>query len=170
MITFLPTRCFTVCSKALDDKRLVAQVGEARIILDAITRGEQVGQPAFDMWRPYRGHLAIYGRVMASEHHIRFGAHRAEFNFFAQYIPHWFWEIPATSEWVFRDRITAAINEGCRLQPPWLGDRRLHLSHIRALYEKDPKTYAKWKDVREIPPTYCCVGCNVFWPTHAGIW
>lgn len=166
MITFLPSKVFTVSSKALDDKRLVAQVGEARIILDAILRGEQMGQPAFDMWRRYPGHLAIYGKVMADEHHIRFGAPRSEARFFAQHIPQWFWNIPAMQDWSFNDRVTAAIQQGMREAPWWLGDRRLHLSHIRALFEKAPDVYAKWRPIRDIKPEYCCVGCNYWWPTH----
>ena len=162
MITFLPSKIFTVCAKALDDKRLVSQVGEARIILDAILRGEQVGQPAFDMWRRHPGHLAIYGRMMTSEHHIRFGSSRSEQNFFGQHIPQWFWNLPITQDMAPKAWPT-------HLDPAWLGDRRLHLSHIRALFEKAPDVYAKWRPVREIPAEYCCVGCNYWWPTHAGI-
>ena len=162
MITFLPSKIFTVSAKALDDKRLVSQVGEARIILDAILRGEQVGQPAFDMWRRHPGHLAIYGKIMCDEHHIRFSAPRSEQRFFGPNIPQWFWNLPSIEG-------TAPHPWDISLDPPWLGDRRLHLSHIRALFEKAPDVYAKWRPVREIPPVYCCVGCNYWWPTHAGL-
>ena len=169
MITFLPSKVFTVCAKALDDKRLVSQVGEARIILDAILRGEQIGQPAFDMWRCHIGYLAIYGKVMCDEHHLRFESPRSEARFFARHIPQWFWELPSTIDGWELDKTSAALVMGMADYPKWLGDRRLHLSHIRALFEKDPKAYAKWRPVRQMPAEYCCVGCNYWWPTHVGV-
>lgn len=153
MITFLPSKNFTVCSKALDDARLVAQVGEARIILEAILAGSQIGQPAFDMWRPYPGHLAIYGLVMCGEHAIRFSP-RKERVLFIQHTPQWFY-----AEQIF----------DTRRDPPWLGDKRLHLSHIRSLFNKDPTKYAKWHDIVNHPNVQCCIGCNYWWPTHAGV-
>jgi len=153
VITFLPSRVFTVCAKALDDQRLLAQVGEARIILEAILDKKQIGQPAFDMWRPYPGHLAIYGKIMSDERHVRWGT-RTE-AFFVHHIPDWF--------------MIAGEHYSRREDPPWLGDQRLHLSHIRALYHKNPTVYAKWGDIVNRPATYCCVGCNYWWPTHAGV-
>ena len=153
MITFLPSRTFTVCAKALDDRRLLSQVGEARIILEAILEGKQQGQPAFDMWRPYPGHLAIYGKIMSDERHIRWGT-RTE-GFFVPHMPDWF--------------MIAGEHWSGRVDPPWLGDKRLHLSHIRALYEKDHTAYAKWKNIADYPYTACCVGCNYWWPTHVGV-
>lgn len=165
MITFLPSRVFTLCAKSLDDKRLVAQVGEAAMILTAILNKAQVGQPAFDMWRPHPGYLAIYGKLMADEHHLRFRAPRSEARLFASHIPDWFWRIPITPDWSTLD-FASALNQGERDRPWWLGDGRLHLSHIRALYHKDPEFYAKWRSVVDLRPQYCCVGCQYWWPTH----
>jgi hypothetical protein len=169
MITFLPSRTFTVCAKALDDQRLLAQVGEARIILEAILEGKQVGQPAFDMWRPYPGHLAIYGKIMSDERHVRWGT-RTE-TFFIHHIPQWFYGLGrgGESEVEIRQEDWNRWDPAKTKDPPWLGDQRLHLSHIRALYHKNPTIYAKWHDITTRPATYCCVGCNYWWPTHAGV-
>lgn len=171
MITFLPSRSFTASVKCLDPKRLLGQVIEAKLILEAIIAGKNVGHPAYDMWRPYPGHLAIYGQVASSERHIRFGT--AMEASFATHIPAWFYRIPTTSrmdaDFALDDSTVAAVNEGARTAPPWLGDKRLHLSHIRALYEKDHSYYSKWKPILKIPPEYCCVGCNYWWPTHKGL-
>lgn len=154
MITFLPSPTFTVCAKALDPVRLISQVHETAILLRAILAGDKVGQPAYDMWRPYPGHLAIYGAVMAGEFNIRFGTNHADRSLFLAHLPDWFF-----NEQVFDKK----------RDPAWLGDRRLHLSHIRRLFEKDPNYYAKWADIGKHPYVACCVGCNYWWPTHAGV-
>lgn len=160
MITFLPSRIFTVSAKALDEKRLVSQVGEAKAILTAVLAGEQVGQPAYDMWRSHPGHLAIYGKIVADEHHVRFGTPRSEQRFFAHHIPAWFHCISASNPQEDEHRWREDLD------PWWLGDRRLHLSHIRALFNKDRKYYSKWKRIGEYPFQPCCIGCNYWWPTH----
>jgi len=160
MITWLPSRVFTISAKALDDRRLVAQVGEARMILEAILEGKHEGQPAVQMWRGHPGHLAIYGKIMADEHHIRFGTPRFEQRFFMRHIPPWFLCIqtqnPQSDEYRWRED----------LNPWWLGDPRLHLSHIRALFEKDRFHYAKWSTIYEHPFQPCCIGCSYWWPDH----
>ncbi len=162
MITFLPSKTFTVCAKALDDRRLLGQVGEAKIILMAILDGKQVGQPAFDMWRKHPGHLAIYGKIMSDERHLRFGTPID--GFFPSHIPAWFYALPSVEREHWE-----TLPWDARRDPPWLGDLRLHRSHIRRLYEKDTTYYAKWRPILQTPYVACCVGCNYWWPTHVGI-
>lgn len=150
MITFLPSRCFTTCAKVLDDQRLSQQIREAKYILDAVQEGEQVGQPAFDMWRPYPRSLAIYGKLLCDEWFIRFKSVRSEMVQFDQAINRETFDVDAQA-------------------PTWLGDRRLHLSHVRALVMKNADYYAAWLPVLKMPAEYCCVGCNYWWPSHAGV-
>lgn len=169
MITFLPTRVFTVCAKSLDDARLVSQVSEAKTILAAILDKRQVGQPAFDMWRKHPGHLAIYGKIMADEHHIRFGVPRSEQRFFVPQIPDWFWRLSAIPRDLEAPIQQVSIPWDSKRDPPWLGDRRLHLSHIRQLYRKDRTYYKRWATIDQYPFQPCCVGCDYWWPTHAGV-
>lgn len=168
MLTFLPSKIFTVSAKALDDERLLGQVGEARAILEAVLAGEKKGHPAFDMWREHPGHLAIYGKIMSDERNLRWGT-RTEL-FFVHHIPSWFWKLGVSGYTVGgthpENRGLAEIAWDPARDPWWLGDRRLHLSHIRALYEKDHDYYGRWKDVRNRPFTPCCVGCDYWWPTH----
>lgn len=121
MQTFLPYPDFRRSAQTLDRQRLGKQRVEAWQILRALA-GETMGwrrHPAVLMWSGHEDSLREYGRAVCRE-------------------------------WIARGYRDAMLERFAGPDdapaPSWLGDERLHRSHRRSLYRKDPKAYAAFVD------------------------
>lgn len=137
MQTFLPYSSFEESARILDYRRLGKQRVEAWQILrslDGITKGWS-NHPAVRQWLGYEGALAEYGRVMCKE-------------------------------WInrgYRDSMLERFPNLPIVIPPWLGDARLHISHMSNLVRKDPGYYRKYfPEIDETIP--------YFWVIHQEIY
>lgn len=122
MQTFLISKSFQKSAKALDSKRLNKQVLEVAQILNAMRRksGGWRNHPITRMWRNYRGALAEYGLAMERERLSRgMNPHKSA-------------------------RIIKKHLKGRKVYPPWLGNRKFHLSHKSNLLRKDKKYYSRY--------------------------
>lgn len=131
MQTFIPLYTFEDCAKSLDYRRLGKQRVECKQILNAMHRekGGWINHPATKMWRGYEPALRQYMRAIILE-------------------------------WIargYKNNMEIPKEEDYEL-PPWWGDERVHLSHRKALLEKDFEFYYEhtgWEDIPEL---------NYYWP------
>lgn len=128
MQTFLPYADFENSAKVLDYRRLGKQRGEALQILYALTipnYGWPLNHPAIKMWAGYERALAQYGIVICED-------------------------------WLGRGyedntliKIQEFLGRGRIKYPPWLGNRRFHISHRSNLIRKFPEYYRRyWPKLR----------------------
>lgn len=139
MQTFLPYDSYFKSAKALDNKRLGKQRVEVLQILNALA-GKSKGwtnHPATRMWRGHETQLISYGLIVCSV-----------------------WVARGFKDTCF-DKIMAMADEFApnTNRPPWLGDKRLHISHQSNLVRKDPGYYSDKFDVPDNLPYY--------WPTNS---
>lgn len=138
MQTFLPYKSFEESAACLDYKRLGKQRVEAYQILRCITAPHLHkgwgNHPAVRMWRRYEGALRLYGYTMCME-------------------------------WVkrgYKDGLMHTFDPNIVKvsMPEWLGYEPFHLSHRKALLEKDYDFYRRydWQIVPEI---------DYFWPSKS---
>jgi hypothetical protein len=129
MQTFLPLPDFQATAEVLDYRRLGKQRVEAFQVLKAL-RGESrgwVNHPAVLMWAGYEGALCEYGRIVCAEWRDR------------GYVDNMYDRFPVLPI----------------VEPPWLGDMRLHISHQANLVRKLPEHYRLYfPDVDETMPYY----------------
>lgn len=130
MQTFVPLYTFEDCASVLDYRRLGKQRVECKQILNALGGGGGwSNHPATKMWSGYEPALRQYMRAIILE-------------------------------WVsrgYKNNMEIPEVEAYRL-PPWWGDERVHLSHRKALLEKDFLFYyenTQWEDWPEL---------NYYWP------
>lgn len=119
MQTFLPSPSFQQSARYLDPVRLRNQRREVLSILAAIS-GEKLGwynHPATRMWRGYQTALVQYGLAICAEIMERGYVDNSRF-------------------------IIMAYRFGPYVEPPWLGDSRLHSSHRSNLLRKDRRYYS----------------------------
>jgi len=115
MQTFLPYSDFTLSAQSLDSKRLGKQRVEAKQILDVLY-GRSTGwrfHPAVRMWVGFEKALEFY-----------------------------FDEI--SKEWISRGYVHNMClfnNKSGFNLPPWIGEKRFHLSHQSNLIRKFPEHY-----------------------------
>lgn len=144
MQTFLPYPDFASSARVLDWRRLGKQRVEAMQILrtNLGLSDAWANHPATLMWRGYEQALASYGLAICEEWRAR-GYHDTAWNFFAEFLA----ECP---EWT------------AEMDPPWLGEARLHASHRAALLAKDAEWYGQWgwSEAPEI---------NYWWPTKGPV-
>lgn len=137
--TFLPYPCFKESVKCLDDSRLGKQRVECHqilgILLDWPTKGGKkrtgwVNHPAVRMWRGYPDALKLYMNK-------------------------------SVIEWVERGKVNNYELWDCTdrevINPPWIGDERVHRSHRQVLLYKDYNWYSQYGWVEE--PKY-----DYHWP------
>jgi hypothetical protein len=134
MQTFLPYKSYFLSAKCLDWRRLGKQRVEAYQILNVLlARTGKDGwknHPAVKMWRGYESSLALYFNTIVEE-------------------------------WIFRGYNNNMKFEPVEFEiidPPWLGDERLHSSHRANLLRKDFTYYRKF-GWREEPAE------GYFWPS-----
>lgn len=122
MQTFLISKSFQKSAKALDSKRLNKQVLEVAQILNAMYKpgAGWHNHPITKMWRNYHGALAEYGLAMERERLDR-GMN------------------PHKSTKIIKKHL-----RGQKIYPPWLGNRKFHLSHKSNLLRKDKKYYGRY--------------------------
>jgi len=131
MQTFMPCTDFSECARVLDYRRLGKQRVECKQILNALqkTSGGWVNHPATKMWRGYEPALRQYMRAIILEWISRGYKNNME--------------IPEPEEFEY---------------PHWWGAEEVHLSHRKALLEKDFEFYYGnhgWEDEPEL---------NYVWP------
>ena len=129
MQTFLPYPEFDRSATCLDRQRLGKQRVECLGILKALRDGGGwSNHPAAKMWRGYENALVDYG-------------------------------VAVCREWIgrgYNDTCLAKIEayrNGASINPPWLGDLRLHDSHRSNLLRKDDAHYSAngWTVGPELP-------------------
>ena len=126
MQTFMPSADYNEVAYQLDDKRLGKQRVEAYQILRALL-GESNGwihHPATRMWRGYESQLAVYGLTMCTEW-LRRGFQDSLEVIFDTYID----QLPIC------------------LQPWWVNNSELQISHQSNLLRKDWDWYSKYYKV-----------------------
>ncbi|TXH56341.1 MAG: hypothetical protein E6Q97_06545 [Desulfurellales bacterium] len=139
MQTFLPHSDFHVSAACLDSKRLGKQRVEAKQILTILANGGGWSRhPAVLMWKGYETSLAEYGFAVCQQWKLR-GYRDTLLDFFAERRRE-FW-----------------------INPPWLGDDRLHSSHRAALLWKEPGWYSLfgWEETPRV---------EYFWPTKEPVY
>lgn len=143
MLTFLPYPDFKQTAKVLDEKRLQQQVVEAKILLDWVLEGkpERLNLPQVAMWKTSPRLLAEYGVEVSVEWGRRFNKTHVYLQGFMEKM----------------------IDLGTGPPPDWLGAEKLHASHRRALYLKDPVKYGLFMSDRI--GLNCCLDHMVWWPT-----
>jgi hypothetical protein len=144
MQTFLPYADFGKTAKCLDYRRLGKQRVEAKQLL-MILLGENKGKgwinhPACKMWKGYTQALALYGHAMCVEW-INRGFNDTLLEYFLKRLDPNFNESP----W-----------------PPWLGNKKFHMSHKSNLLRKDKQFYSKYK--WNVPDNL-----DYVWPISIGI-
>lgn len=140
MQTFLPYASFTKSAKALDNKRLGKQRVEALQILNALAGMSKgwVNHPATRMWRGHEVYLAMYGHIICQE-----------------------WTGRGFQDTCKDKIVEVSLRFSANTNPPpWLGDRRLHISHQSNLVRKDPVFYGP--QFIDIPPDL-----PYYWPLEA---
>lgn len=136
MQTFLPYKDFEMSARALDYRRLGKQRLEAWQLLETLcgTPSRWENHPACKMWRGHLHQLCVYGMVICDEWKQRGYKDTMAERF----------------EGIYR-HICRTTTLG-RVDPPWLGDERLHLSHRANLVRKDPYFYIpKFGKLESIP-------------------
>jgi hypothetical protein len=139
MQTFLPSADFRDCATVLDRQRLGKQRVECLQILKCLT-GSGTGwanHPAVRMWEGCTDVLAEYGLAICDE-----------------------WILRGYKD-TCRDKILTLVpfRSSDPMQPLWMGDLRLHVSHQSNLIRKFPEHYGPfWPDVSGNLP--------YFWPTN----
>lgn len=141
MNTFLPTQDFAESAAALATKRLGKQRLEALTLLRTLLgRSAAFGDhPVAALWRGHEPALARYGLIMATEWRRRGLADSA---------------LPQIAELAHQ-----LVGYGRAIvDPPWVGDERVHASHRAALLAEDTDHYRALGWV-ELPSE------ELFWPT-----
>lgn len=128
MQTFLPLPAFTGCARALDDRRLGKQRGEALQLLRALVWPGYGWRhhPATVMWRGFVPALVGYGAAVCREGRRRGRADAvlpALLEFSGGTVPE--------ERWLYDND----------LLPPWFGEESPHRSHRAVLVRKDPAHY-----------------------------
>ena len=134
MQTFLPYKSFTRTAQVLDQKRLGKQRIEAFMILEILEGKKSVwkNHPAVRMWSGYNNALILYYNIILEE-----------------------WEKRGFKNNMPYLKIYSKI-----IDPPWLSDPRLPLSHRGNLLRKDPEYYSKFGWPEADP------ACPYFWPVE----
>ena len=140
----------------LDRQRLGKQRVEAYQILQVLfgIKTGWVGHPAVEMWRGYELALGVYANHMC----IEWCKRGYEDN--------------------MKERVIALVEEHLIVEerlrhqfPLWLGYPKVHATHRKMLYEKDPEHYGPFNRAEaDLMATPCCEGCNYYWPTHTNEW
>lgn len=146
MQTFLPDRSFAKSAYVLDNKRLGKQRAEVIQILNALRLPNYGWQnhPAVRMWRDHEFTLCDYGISMCKEW-IRRGFNDTCFDKISRISNEIFWN---------PNRKLGAL-----IEPPWINDQRVHISHQSNLVRKLPEHYRQhFPHVRDDIPYY--------WPSH----
>jgi hypothetical protein len=158
MQTFLPYPNMAMSVHVLDDKRLGKQRVECMQILRALLDPEGspgwVNHPATKMWRGYERALGFY-MTLAIREWIRRGYNNT---MNAQYGLKDGTKEPQWIPWILPNDF---FQQGPIVNPPWMGDERLHSSHRAVLLHKDPDWYAQW-GWTEQPAEKC------WWPVENG--
>jgi hypothetical protein len=125
----------------LDDKRLNNQPNEVCIILKTLCTSATGWQnhPAVLQWKGYEDSLVLYGLAIENER-IKRGMN------------------PHKSADVFRN---FKLDKRKVKQPPWLGDKKFHLSHQSNLLRKNSDWY---KDIFGYIPN----NLPYYWPVRKG--
>jgi hypothetical protein len=119
MQTFLPYSDFEDSARCLDYRRLGCQRKEAMQLHDILTNRTTTkgwrNHPALKMWEGYAPALAHYMNV-------------------------------CIDEWIHRgyNNTMEKRDDSNLVLPPWLNDRRIHLSHRSNLLRKDEKFYSQY--------------------------
>lgn len=136
MQTFLPYPDFDASARALDRSRLGKQRVECLQILRAnlgIATGWR-NHPAARMWLGYEGALVRYTRAVCAE---------------------WVRRGYADTTWQQVEDLAfaAGVDVDRGLDPPWLGDERLHRSHRSNLRRKSESYYGpQWPETSSALP------------------
>lgn len=117
MQTFLPYPNFKKSAKTLDYRRLGKQRVEAYQIYLALTQGSRwKNHPAVKMWKGYENALLIYMNTMIDE-----------------------WKSRG-----YKNNMAIYLISGPVVYPPWIGNKRFHISHQSNLLRKDYDFYSKF--------------------------
>jgi hypothetical protein len=143
MQTFLPYSSFKKSAKVLDNKRLGKQRVENLQIMKVLTglSGGWKNHPAVKMWKGYEKSLLLYQMEICLE-----------------------WCNRGFKDTCLDKTISMlGLDTTSSVQPPWLGNKDFHLSHISNLLRKDYSYYSeKFSDVNPLPPPTL----EYIWPTH----
>jgi hypothetical protein len=142
----LPYASFGQTAGCLDDQTLSEQIAQARKILLTLLFPPRTAEPntrAINMWQNYEKHLCTHGIALCIQRQIR---HEFEDDTMLD----WF----RSHLMILQDRPT--------VDPPWLGDYRLHKSHRARLLAIDPDYYGQfgWSDSPQDDTRNC------WWPTE----
>lgn len=134
MQTFLPHQEFHQTARVLDNRRLGKQRVETLQILNALFDAKYGWQnhPAVRMWRGHGQMLAEYGLSICVE-----------------------WKERGFKDTCYEKigNMLGKFPSSSLIEPPWLRNEELHISHRSNLIRKDPEYYKKfWPGIREDLP------------------
>jgi hypothetical protein len=150
MIIYMTDSTFEQTAKDLSDKDLEQQFHNMQTILKILavddTNNILYNDPAVEAWRGYGDCLFEFMLTIKDECDYR--------------------RIYLDSEWDNALKIFYAFPNGGIVEPDWLDNELIHMSHRQRLFELDPVAYPTFAWDAIEPPVLCHTDCEVMWPTH----